>query len=53
MGQLTDNIENKLTKHNTENSNNVQHELVSEFTHGFKQWVFMLYIIWGFCVVFS
>ena len=26
MGELTDNMENKLTKHNTENSNNVQHE---------------------------
>ena len=25
MGELTDNMENKLTKHNTENSNNVQH----------------------------
>jgi hypothetical protein len=27
MGELTDNMENKLTKHNTENSNNVQHLL--------------------------
>ena len=34
MGELTDNIENKLTKHNTENSNNVQHE-----PHYLKEWV--------------
>jgi hypothetical protein len=34
MGDLTDNMENKLTKHNTENSNNVQHDP----HHGFKQW---------------
>ena len=34
MGELTDNMENKLTKHNTENSNNVQHE-----PHCLKPWV--------------
>ena len=34
MGELTDNMENKLTKHNTENSNNVQHE-----PHYLKPWV--------------
>ena len=34
MGELTDNMENKLTKHNTENSNNVQHE-----PHCLKSWV--------------
>jgi hypothetical protein len=34
MSELTDNIENKLTKHNTENSNNVQHE-----PHCLKPWV--------------
>jgi hypothetical protein len=54
MGELTDNTENKLTKHNTENSNNIQHEPHSlkpwvnalttwqccqcQFTLGFKQW---------------
>jgi hypothetical protein len=34
MGELTDNMENKSTKHNTENSNNVQHE-----PHCLKSWV--------------
>jgi hypothetical protein len=34
MGELTDNIENKLTKHNTENSNNVKDE-----PHYLKPWV--------------
>jgi hypothetical protein len=32
MCELTDNMENKLTKHNTENSNNIQHELVNLFS---------------------
>jgi hypothetical protein len=36
MGEFTDNMENKLTKHNTENSKLVLH-VVSEFTNGFKQ----------------
>ena len=33
MGEFTDNMENRLTKHNTENSNNVQHDL-----HCLKPW---------------
>ena len=32
MGELTDNMENKLTKHNTENSNNVLLKTMGELT---------------------